>query len=337
MLAAALVSGIAAGATDAQKCRAALELGSGNYAACVLKAESQFTKTGDGAALGTALTRCSDRFGKAYGHATARWSGSCPVVEPASSLEAHLLQCTTATASAAAGGTLMDFCGDGVIDVGEQCDGGDLGGASCPSLGYEGGTLACAGLCTYDTTGCHPTPAFPATGQTTCWDAGGAAIPCAGTGHDGEVQAGATLSYVDNADGTITDVNTGLVWEKLSDDGSVHDKDDAYDWTAALSVKVAALNAGSGFAGHTDWRLPNVKELGSIVDYQFVVPPPPFNDACVPGCTVSTCSCANTTYHWSATSDPSLPSTAWLVRSSGESTTGLKSSTGSVRAVRGGL
>ena len=55
---------------------------------------------------------------------------------------------------------------------------------------------------------------LPATGQTTCWDSLGLVVGCADTGHDGDVQAGAALSYVDNGDGTITDLNTDLIWEK---------------------------------------------------------------------------------------------------------------------------
>jgi hypothetical protein len=113
--------------------------------------------------------------------------------------------------------------------------------------------------------------AFPATGQTTCWNSAGAVVACAGTGHDGEVQAGATLAYVDNGDGTVTDVNTGLMWEKLADDGSINDKDTFYTWDNAFAVKVATLNSES-FAGHTDWRVPNVKELQSIVNYENVDP-----------------------------------------------------------------
>jgi hypothetical protein len=38
------------------------------------------------------------------------------------------------------------------------------------------------------------------------------------------VQAGIPRSYTDNGDGTITDNVTGLMWEKLSDDASVHDQ-----------------------------------------------------------------------------------------------------------------
>lgn len=46
-------------------------------------------------------------------------------------------------------------CGNGVIDDGEQCDGGNLGGFSCSDLGYSGGTLACDPVtCTYDASGC---------------------------------------------------------------------------------------------------------------------------------------------------------------------------------------
>ena len=72
------------------------------------------------------------------------------------------------------------------------------------------------GTCTSDLTSCNATLAaatrFPATGQTTCWNGSGVAIPCAGTGQDGDTRAGATLSYTDNGDGTITDNNTKLVW-----------------------------------------------------------------------------------------------------------------------------
>ena len=51
--------------------------------------------------------------------------------------------------------------------------------------------------------------AFPATGQTSCWDSSGNPIDCAGTGHDGDIQAGADLSYTDTGL-TIIDSNTQL-------------------------------------------------------------------------------------------------------------------------------
>jgi hypothetical protein len=61
--------------------------------------------------------------------------------------------------------------------------------------------------------------------------------------------------FVDNGDGTITDQATGLIW--MQSDSGV-----GMDWPQAL-----AYCEGSTTAGHDDWRLPNAKELQSIVDY----------------------------------------------------------------------
>ncbi|MBI1945247.1 MAG: hypothetical protein HYS27_06100 [Deltaproteobacteria bacterium] len=48
-------------------------------------------------------------------------------------------------------------CGNGAIDTPEQCDGLDVGGATCESLGYGPGTLRCAGNCgNFDVAGCAP-------------------------------------------------------------------------------------------------------------------------------------------------------------------------------------
>jgi hypothetical protein len=60
--------------------------------------------------------------------------------------------------------------------------------------------------------------------------------------------------FTDNGDGTVTDKTTGLVWQQ-QDDGVKK------DWTTQLQY-CAGLNLG----GHTDWRLPNIKELASLVD-----------------------------------------------------------------------
>ena len=46
-------------------------------------------------------------------------------------------------------------CLNGVIDSGEDCDGGNLGGASCTSLGFLSGTLSCGANCLYDTSSCN--------------------------------------------------------------------------------------------------------------------------------------------------------------------------------------
>jgi hypothetical protein len=61
--------------------------------------------------------------------------------------------------------------------------------------------------------------------------------------------------FKDNEDGTITDVATGLTWMKA-------DSGEGLDWPSALDY---AENLE--WAGHSDWRLPNAKELQSLVDY----------------------------------------------------------------------
>jgi hypothetical protein len=108
-----------------------------------------------------------------------------------------------------------------------------------------------------------------------------------------------------------------------------------WDWLDVLNA--------TAFAGYTDWRLPNVKELQSIVDYGNLNPSvdPVFNAGCSPGCTVLTCSCtagaAFNDHYWSSTTDVSFPSGAWFVFFfSGGTITDFKSTANHVRAVRDG-
>ena len=70
--------------------------------------------------------------------------------------------------------------------------------------------------------------------------------------------------FKDNSDGTITDEATGLMWMKI-DSGALDagiNKDGKLNWQEAL-----AWAENLQYAGYSDWRLPNVKELQSIVDY----------------------------------------------------------------------
>ncbi len=62
-------------------------------------------------------------------------------------------------------------------------------------------------------------------------------------------------SFVDNGDGTITDNATGLMWQQ-SDDGNTRNWENALYDAENLTL-----------AGYSDWRLPNAKELQSILDY----------------------------------------------------------------------
>jgi|SRR3989344_5573604 len=50
--------------------------------------------------------------------------------------------------------TASTSCGDSVIQAPEQCDGANLDGATCDSLGYSGGTLSCASNCVFNTSQC---------------------------------------------------------------------------------------------------------------------------------------------------------------------------------------
>ena len=72
-------------------------------------------------------------------------------------------------------------------------------------------------------------------------------------------------SFTDNRNGTITDQATGLTWMKV-DSGKLKagvKGDGKLNWEEALS-----WSENLEYAGHKDWRLPNVKELQSIVDYK---------------------------------------------------------------------
>lgn len=116
--------------------------------------------------------------------------------------------------------------------------------------------------------------------------------------------------FVDNGDGTITDNQTGLMWEKKSDDGSIHDMDDVYSWGSSIApyppsgtvftVFLAALNGGAGpftcFANFCDWRLPTNEELETILLSSYPCGTSPcvdqvFDTGCTPGCNSLSCSC----------------------------------------------
>ena len=65
---------------------------------------------------------------------------------------------------------------------------------------------------------------------------------------------------MDNGNGTVSDNATGLMWQQdTARDGGNYD---AMTWEEALAY-CEALNLG----GLTDWRLPTIKELRSLVDY----------------------------------------------------------------------
>lgn len=100
----------------------------------------------------------------------------------------------------------------------------------------------------------------PDTGQDKCYDVMNQ-INCPKEGEDFFGQdaqyLGDGLSYQDNGDGTVTDLNTDLMWVK-----AVDQKVNYYD----------VVSKEFSFAGYDDWRVPSVKELYSLMDFRGVDP-----------------------------------------------------------------
>lgn len=84
--------------------------------------------------------------------------------------------------------------------------------------------------------------------------------------------------YQANADGTATDLQTGLMWMRCalgqswdSQNSKCTGTATTYTWQSALQA-VQTLDQNAGYAGYTDWRLPNLRELMSIDRYHCTNP-----------------------------------------------------------------
>ncbi|MDP2933348.1 MAG: DUF1566 domain-containing protein [bacterium] len=154
------------------------------------------------------------------------------------------------------------------------------------------------------------------TGQTGCWDGSGNPITCGESpvGQDAEYTSANSAHTCDpsyaastiSGDTVVTDNCTGLMWKQCSEGqtGSDCTGDSAlyYIWTEALAQCEGLTYAGSG-----DWRLPNMKELVSIANYQNVYP------------AIDTAYFPNTQsdYYWSSTTYAAYPYGAWIVNFNG--------------------
>ena len=167
----------------------------------------------------------------------------------------------------------------------------------------------------------------PKTGQTECYDSGGSVIACTGTDRDGEYQMGASVAprFTDNLDGTVTDNLTGLIWLKDADCFGPRLWADALTDANTLSDPSCGLTDSSVVG---DWRLPNVKELESLIDYGQYTPAFP------PGHPFSGVQSNN---YWPSTSNVNNPNNAWSVYLNGGYVDNSdKTNTNYIWPVRGG-
>ena len=150
------------------------------------------------------------------------------------------------------------------------------------------------------------------TGQIKCYDLDGNEITCGSSypGQDAEYTHASSTHTCDpsyststiSGDIIVTDNCTGLMWKQCSEGqtGSdcTGDSAGSYTWDAALSQCEGLTYAGSG-----DWRLPNVKELVSIVNYGNVYPA--IDQTYFPN--------TQSDYYWSSTTYADGPHNAWIV------------------------
>jgi len=223
-------------------------------------------------------------------------------------------------------------CGDGVAQgPTEQCDDGNL-------LSDDG----CSKSCTIE----GPLPLvcgdWISVEPEQCDD--GNLVNGDGCSATCQIEVPVAISRFEDRGSTVFDHQTGLEWEKTTDDGGWHDKDNRYTWSTgtpnpdgtAFTVFLAALNAGmwlgtedrpACFAGHCDWRLPSVSELKSIVDCSHGAP-----------CVAPIFGPTKWFSYWSSLSLAFDPSAAWDVHFfDGNVYADFKRNSYNVRAVRGGL
>jgi hypothetical protein len=159
------------------------------------------------------------------------------------------------------------------------------------------------------------------TGQDVCynsahpWDSCACGDTNCPENQDGDLEIGIAWPnprFTDNEDGTVTDNLTGLIWLKNASCNSFFSGDTTGQNDRSWSDALTAVNSlANGYCGLTDgslagdWRLPNVRELHSLIDFGQTDPAlpngHPFNNV-------------QTTYYWSSTSDVMFPSRAWCVQ-----------------------
>jgi len=163
---------------------------------------------------------------------------------------------------------------------------------------------------------------LPQTGQKKCYDTAGNQIPCPGTGQDGAIQAGVappSPRFQVNGD-CVTDNLTGLMWAR-----NANLPNGTRTWYQAVD-DCNNLN----LCGYTDWRLPSVNELESLINREEA------NSATWLNTQGFINVQANS--YWSSTTYASSPNVAWVIYMwDGDVSSDVKSSSNLyVWPVRGG-
>ncbi|EJP15825.1 PF07603 family protein [Leptospira interrogans str. FPW2026] len=150
--------------------------------------------------------------------------------------------------------------------------------------------------------------------QTNCWDATGTidatCVTASSAGQDGKLQKGTNPSFTNQTVNTteyITiDNNTGLVWKTCHEGRSGATCTTGSDNLFNLATAITAcnnLNAGTGYANRTNWRVPIISELETLANFDATANPRTFT-AVFPG-TLSN------RYYWSST--PYLPTAGYTL------------------------
>lgn len=158
------------------------------------------------------------------------------------------------------------------------CGGGD--GSSGSS---DGGTINSSEIATFSIE-------VLKTGQIKSYDVNGTEITDGSQKDDGFYKSGLARSYTRDVNDTVTENTTKLIWQDDTTPASM-------TWDSAITY---CQNLTLG--GHTDWRLPDIKELQTLVDNSK-------SDPSMDSIFQNTIS----SYYWSITSYVALSSNAWSV------------------------
>ncbi len=140
-------------------------------------------------------------------------------------------------------------------------------------------------------------PGYLQTGQTTCHDPSGFEVPCSGSGQDGELRKGIPWPEprFEQHRETVLDRLMGLNWTRNANLAEF-----PMSWQEALDY-ISGMNREKVF-GYSDWRLPNRRELRSLMSHQTRKPAlpagHPFKNVFLGWYWTSTTAAINTAYAW---------------------------------------